>query len=182
MALVQITPPASEPITLAQAKQQIRVEHDNENDLVSSYISTARERIEHDTRRQLVSATYQLTLDCFPGDGIITLPVPPLQEVTSIKYFADGVETELDESIYTVHSKSTPGQIRLKIFQSWPTKDPDTQVTVEFVAGYTTVPHQLQHVVRLLVAHYYQHRGDDQEQVPKGIEDLISRFYWGDYQ
>ena len=118
------TPPAVEPLTLPEAKEYLRVSHDDEDDLISDTIAAARELIETVTRRQLMTATLELTLDAFPrpdrcdpttyGGGLmnsyadaygggptvwgqgqaIVIPRPPLQSVTSITYVDQGGATQ----------------------------------------------------------------------------------------
>ena len=62
-------PPPCEPISLADAKLQLRVNSDQtfDDDLIRACISAARSHVETITRRQIVLATYRVTLDAFPG-------------------------------------------------------------------------------------------------------------------
>ncbi|HWA20765.1 MAG TPA: head-tail connector protein, partial [Caulobacterales bacterium] len=43
MSITIVTPPASEPLSLAEAKLFLRVEHDAEDDLIAALIGAARE-------------------------------------------------------------------------------------------------------------------------------------------
>src|SRR5262249_25595806 len=97
--LVQSVAPASEPLTLADAKQWARVETTDDDALITSLIVMAREYAETITQRQLLQATWVMTIDRFPGGDpgwgrwwpwgsacTIRLPGPPLQSVSSINY------------------------------------------------------------------------------------------------
>ncbi len=82
-----ITPPAMEPVTLAEAKLHARIDHDLEDGLLATFIAAARQHGEQLTGRQFVEAAYELSLDGFPcGDDPIELPKPPLQAVESISF------------------------------------------------------------------------------------------------
>jgi len=99
MSLVQTIAPASEPITLTEAKAHLRVETDFTEDdtIIGTFISAARESCEARTGRQLVTATYALRLGGFPCGDSIELPKPPLVSVTSITYVdTDGTTLDPD--------------------------------------------------------------------------------------
>lgn len=69
MGIKLITPPATEPVTLAEAKLQCKVDVDLTADdwLLMSYITGARQRAESITRRALVSQQWKITGDRFPS-------------------------------------------------------------------------------------------------------------------
>ena len=62
-------PPPGEPISLTEAKSQLRVDLDHtfDDDLIRACIAAARTQVEDLTRRQIVMATYRVTFDAFPG-------------------------------------------------------------------------------------------------------------------
>jgi hypothetical protein len=118
MGLVVVTPPAAEPISLAEFKLAARVTNAAEDDLITDIlIPAARRRYETDTRRQIVTATYDWFFQDFPPqrageDSRIEIPVPPLASIVSVKYVdVDGVLQTLDSSKYVVTQGKEPGQI-----------------------------------------------------------------------
>ncbi len=139
MPTTLIIAPAVEPVTLAEAKLHLRVDHSDEDALISSLISAARRYAETFTGRQIITATWELTLDAFPW--IIEPPHPLLQSITSIVYVdVDGVSQTLDASIYQVDITSTPGRVKPAFGEVWPgTRSQFNAVTVTYVAGYGTV-------------------------------------------
>lgn len=164
MGRSQTVAPATEPLSLADAKLHLRVVSDDDDDLITALIQGAREYVETFLRRQLVTATWAMTLDEFPdSDGDITLPLPPLASVTSIAYVdGDGDDQTLDSANYTVHTNCEPGKITLAYGESWPsTRDQPDAVTVAFVAGYgaaAAVPAGIVAAIKLVLGDLYENR------------------------
>lgn len=177
---------ATEPITLSEAKLHMRVSHSDEDSLIDGLIVGARQWVEHYTGRSLLDQTWRLTLDAFPGGGMVSPPVtehtaihhydggaghnlwlprPPLQSVTSIDYTRqDGTSGTVDSSVYVVDTDHVPGRVALVDGESWPSDDLQAigGVTVTYQAGYGSdaddVPRPLRHAVMMLVGHLYEHR------------------------
>jgi uncharacterized phiE125 gp8 family phage protein len=99
MSLQLNTPPATEPVTLAQAKAWLKVETDDEDALIAALIPAARARAEWHTGRAFVTQGWTLWLDRV-GD-CVELPLPPLAGVESVTlYAADDAATLLAEDGY----------------------------------------------------------------------------------
>jgi len=186
MALTVVTPPAEEPITLAEAKAQCRIDSDDEDALLTGYIRAARRVAERISRRALITQTLELVLDGFPAHREIELPRPPLQSVVSVTYTdRDENEHALDSGSYLVDADSEPGRIVLKSGYSWPsdTLQSANGVRVRFVAGYggaEDVPEEYKLGVKLLVGHYYENRenamtsGAVPQEIPDGARSLFA--------
>ena len=108
MPFRQVTPPAvdaftgiNEPVSLAEVKQHLRVDIDDDDALILGLIATARQMAETLTCRQLLTSTWDLLLDAFPGPSLmgvpagvpyslpghaILIPKGPVQQVDSITY------------------------------------------------------------------------------------------------
>ena len=87
MSSILLTPPAVEPVTLAEAKAYLRVEHDDDDDVIASLIAAARSHIEAQTRRALITQTWQIRRDSWPGDGRIRVVPAPLGEVLAARTY-----------------------------------------------------------------------------------------------
>lgn len=166
MALILVTGPTAEPVTLAEAKLHLRVDIDDDDDLIEALVAAAREYVERLCRPQvaLISQTWKLVLDATPGDTITLRPYP-LQSVSSIKTISDaGVEATYSSSGYQVDTSSEPGRVRLKSGYSWPstTLQALNGFQVTFVAGFgddpSDVPQQIRQAVLLLIGHWYENR------------------------
>jgi phage conserved hypothetical protein, phiE125 gp8 family len=150
MALSLVTAPQTEPISLVEAKAHLRVDVDDENDLINTLRSVSREYGETFTHRAFVTQTWNDVRGGFPGDDeAIWLPRPPLISVTSVTYLdTAGVSQTWSSSLYTVTApagpKASAGSIVPNYGQIYPaTRDVVNAVTIRFVAGYgaaTEVP------------------------------------------
>jgi len=94
--LTIITPPICEPLSLADAKNHLRVDFTDEDQVIQDFITQARDTIESYCRRVLVPQTWQMTMDGFPGQHplytqrgfhSIHVPKPPFQSVVSLQYY-----------------------------------------------------------------------------------------------
>lgn len=184
MALKLVTAPAIEPVTLTEAKAQLRVDWTDEDTQISSYILAAREYCEGFQNRALITQTWELWIDAWPCKDRFNVPLPLLQSVTSIKYYGtDDTEYTLATTEYFVDPVSQPGRIVLAYGKSWPstTLRPANGVVVKFVAGYglaVAVPQKVKQAMLLLVTLMYQKRlpiveGKIVGEVPYAVSSLL---------
>ena len=157
-----ITPVTTEPITLAEVRQHLRLpENETEDNLLLSLITTARSYCEHYTRRALSEQTLEVYLDRFPSADPIELPCPPLQSVTEIGYKdSNGEEMILSPSDYLVDTGCELGRILSAVGTNWPafTPYPTSPVRIRFVAGYEELPVSIRLAMLLLIGHWYENR------------------------
>src|SRR5215469_16680870 len=62
-----VTPPAVEPVLLADAKGQARIDTTDDDTLVTNLITGARQWAERYTGRAFITQTWQMALDLWPG-------------------------------------------------------------------------------------------------------------------
>ncbi len=165
-SIATITAPTGEPLTRVEAKQHCRIHEEigNDDSYFDALIAAARAYVEYYTERQLMTATYDLTLDGFPGNGQpLYIPKAPLVSITHVKYLAEstGTETTWTSSYYRVQL-SEPGRVSLALTQTYPLLyGVAGQVTVRFICGYGTaadVPKGLKQAMLLLIGHWYDNR------------------------
>jgi uncharacterized phiE125 gp8 family phage protein len=170
MTLRLITAPASEPVTLTEAKLYLRVDHTTDDNLITSLIKAAREKGEELSRRAFITQTWEMSLNSWPDDFRLRVYRPPLQSITSVKY-TDRDNQERTWTDYDTDIASEPGTI---IFNTLPGANLRTSgaITVRFVAGYgssaSNVPERIKAAILALVAHWYENR--ESLDVPAGIK------------
>lgn len=187
MILKRTSAPAVEPVSLAEAKEHLRVDISDDDDLIEGYITAAREYMEGATRRAFITQTWRLSLDAWPQSDEIQIPKPPLQSICSIVYYdADGISTTWDAANYIVDTDSEPGRVALAYGQFWPgvTLRPINAIQITYTAGYgdaaSDVPQWVKQAIKLLIGHWYENRetvivgaGIVSRQIELAIESLI---------
>lgn len=180
------TAAAKVPITLKEAKEQCRVDFDDDDITITSFIHAATERCQLAARRTFITTTYDGYFDAWPYDEV-EFPLPPLQSVTGVYYTdEDGTETEYSSSNYIVDTDSTPGRLHIKNTATAPsvTFQEINAVRIRFVAGYGDnagdVPQIYQQAVKMLIGHYYENReallvaqGLSLSELPLSVADLL---------
>jgi uncharacterized phiE125 gp8 family phage protein len=156
--------PAVEPITLAEMKAYLRVDDDPaQDDLIAGLIKAARLMIEAASRRILIAQRWRVVLDRWPPGGTIVLPLSPVIAIDRIQVTdAAGVATDLPPDAYEGDLLSDSPRI-VASGVSDPGK-PRNGIAIELRAGYgaaaDAVPATLKLAIRILVAHWFEHRGD----------------------
>ena len=167
MGLILTTPPAAEPLTLAEAKDHLRIGSSDTSDdmIVSALIAAARRWAEEELGASIITQTWQLTLSGFPCDSEpIRVPRGPVQSVTSVSYLDSDSQTQTFASTdYLLEQRLLADEIWLKYLKTWPiTVEQRNAVTVVFVAGYgdasTDVPEDLRRAMLLRLGDLYRNR------------------------
>lgn len=165
MYLSRTVEPATEPVTLTEAKAWLRVEHTDDDTLITALIQAAREKAESITGRALITQTFEYKLDGFPSsDCGITLLRPPFISVTSLGYTDENnsPQTLAENTDFVVTYLNGFAKIILAYEQEWPdTLDFTDVVTVTYVAGYgaaSAVPEAIKGAIKVMVADMYENR------------------------
>lgn len=163
--LVLVTPPATEPLSLADAKAQVRLQTTSDDSLVTTFITAAREYCERRSHLGFITQTWDLWLDnwnnvsfenvagYFGGDGMagitlynnpqkmnhVTLPLGPVQSVTWVKYtdFNNNQQTWNSSNYCPIVSGTNPARITPVQGTSFPSVAlQDNAIQIRFVIGY----------------------------------------------
>lgn len=171
------------PITTADAKAFLRVDNDDEDELIEELQLVALEYCESQTQRQFRPATYDLKLRGW-WDGALTLPRPPTASVASITY-ADsaGTTQTVSTSVYeVVPSYRGVGQIVRAPHQVWPVVQSGKEypITIRFSCGYGagSIPKKSLQAIRMAMAWFYDHREPSEIEL-KAVNALLSSEAWG---
>lgn len=160
--LTLITPPALEPVSLTEAKAQLRVGESSDDGLITSLIVVARQVAEQLLGRALLTQTLKWQMDATPP-RVFRLPRAPVQSVSYIRVYdeADTAST-ISTSLYQLLPE---GRVGLRSSASWPVAGRSLAgFEVQYVAGYgssvSDVPAPIRQGVLAHAAHLYHHRGD----------------------
>lgn len=178
MTLDVVIPPATEPVSLDEARAFCRVDSDHEDVLLTALITAAREQVEVMTGRALADQTLRMTRAPAPRERVVMLPRHPAIEVIEV---SSGGEV-LGE--WEAVTDSVPGVVLYP--HPWPHGGP---VSITFRCGYGAVdedgkaltpacPERARHAIRFLVGHWYEERqpavvGRSVINVPWTVESLV---------
>lgn len=186
--------PTSEPLTLADAKEQLRVIDDADDAYIEALISVARKYIEQTEGVSLASQTFRTTMEEFPDCDdedyeTLELPRSPATSITSIQYLdTSGTLQTLSSSLYSLDTLGSNSRVVLNYGQTWPmTRDIPGAVRITYVAGYSTVPTPYMHALKLLVSHWYEARepiitGTIVAETPFALKALLASMSRGIYR
>lgn len=183
MTAFLVRPPAAEPVSLAAAKAQLRLDHDAEDDLVAALIPAARGLVELKTRRVLIDQGWRIALDGWPRRAPVRLSPLPVISVDAVTVYdedgaphvlaADEIEVDLvGGRLVPSASARRPGRAL-------------NGIEIDLSCGYgetaEAVPEPLRQAVLLLVGHWFEVReaaslGVVASPVALGFEALVAPF------
>jgi uncharacterized phiE125 gp8 family phage protein len=163
MIPILIGGPAVEPVSLAEMRAHLRLDHDAEDDLVAGLTKAARLMVEACSRKILVEQHWRVVLDRWPRDGVLVLPLAPLIAVDRVRVAdAEGVETDLPAASYDADLLSDPP--RLVVAAPPEPGRPRRGIAIDLRAGFGAapedVPAPLRLAVKILAARWFENRGD----------------------
>ena len=182
-SLVRVTAPAALPISVAEAKAQMRVDGSDDDAIIQRLIDAAVAFVDVQgvLGRAMITQTWGQWLS--PNPSTVSLMLGPVQSVSAIKYYdingALQTATLEDFNVF-----GTPNRITItpKTGKAWPiTQTRDDAIKIEYVVGYganaANVPQTVRHGLMMLVAHWYENRETTQEKqmqdLPYGFMEMI---------
>lgn len=178
-----IAGPAAEPLTLAEAKAFLRVDADAEDTLIAALIPVARRFVESHTGRVLMEQTWRLTRDAWPRGGVFVLPVAPVRQILAATVAdAAGNPLAIPEGVLSLSASRAPAVVRVDLSRAPVPQVAHGGIVLDVLAGYgadaSAVPMDLMQAVRLLVAHFFEHRdgAGDTLALPAAVERLIAPY------
>lgn len=187
MALVLLSGPLIEPITLAEAKAHLRVDGSVEDTLIASLVTTSRLHVEAALSCALISQSWTYLLDAWPKNGTVILPMYPVQSIELVQVYdaEDSVSVVAPED-YLLDGTGPPPRFVRRNLKSWPRPGRSANgIEIAFTAGYGTaasdVPEPVRQALHLLVAHWYEHREpagceNGSIRIPPTISSLLSPY------
>lgn len=182
MSLFLTTPPAVEPLSLAEAKAHLRVPHADEDTFISTLIVSARRRVERQTGLRLITQNWSQFLNCWPLDGLVELDLNPVSAVTDVLVYGDmDTPSTIDPAHYFLDATSNPPRL---VFRQGRSPSPPGRraqgIEIRMIAGFgnaAAVPQELKHAMLLMVADAFAHRGDDgQRSLTPAVLELMNPY------
>lgn len=146
----------TEALSLVDVKLHLNVTFPDDDTLIDSMISAAREWAETHTEKAIVDQ--EVTAYYTRLSGALTLPLGNATAVESIVYLDDDGAEQTVGDIYLL-TKGTPNRIKLKPGEQWPsTNGQEDGVVVTYTAGSAFIPHRTRVALQMMVADMYEHR------------------------
>lgn len=182
MIIRRITAPATLPITLAEAKEQCRVDHDDEDTYLDGLIAAAIAYVDGEgiLGRAMITQTWAQWVNQSPG--WVRLTMGPFIALTAVEYY-DAAGTLQTATLGNFETRLCDDFVICgpKDGYSWPTADTrDDAIKISYTAGFgaaAAVPAGIKHALLLLVAHWYQNREAASDKplrdIPMAVDALI---------
>lgn len=201
MPQILITPPAAEPVTLADLKLQCGLSPVEDTDHVKElanaqqlrrFIRGARTMCENTTRRAFLTQTWKMLLDGWPridghyqnhGHHPVLLPKQPFQSLVAFTYVdTQGITQLMSDWGYQLDpgSDSQPARLNPPWLMPWPpTRLIPNNISITFICGYgdtgASVPEPIRDAI-LLLAQYFRDGYPMENKPPTIVADMLSPY------
>lgn len=169
-----VTPPSSLPVSVADMKTHLRETSSSLDALIQDYIESAVQLFEQRANIAIMPQTWKLTLNSEEVVERIEIYKYPILGFSSITYFdGDNTSQSLTNSQddYISYIDGRPGSL---IFDSVPTVyDRDNAMTIQFLAGYETVPNDILLAIKMLVWRMYNHPDDPVSEKLSYVDKIV---------
>lgn len=183
-ALELLEAPATTPVTAAEVKEQLRIEHTDDDALIARLINVAvaYTDVQGALGHAMITQKWGQWVDGTPPQTVKLL-LGPLIAVTAVKYYDTSGTLQTDTlSNYEIFGTEFSSTIGPKEGFAWPvTQDRPDAIRIEYTIGYgsasTDIPETLRHALMMLIGHWYDNREttmmDELSNVPYGFDALM---------
>jgi uncharacterized phiE125 gp8 family phage protein len=167
-AIAVTVPPSATPVSLAEVKEHLLVQHDLDDALLSVLLKAATGYVERAANVYLMPQTVEISFSELCGERV-ELPVWPIRAVSSVQYAdADGDSQTWDSGDYQTWLAHRPPLLSPGYGETWPVTRAGLMraAWVTCTVGHANaaaVPEEAKHPVRLIVAHNYANKGDGKD-------------------
>ena len=183
MIVTTLAAPAAEPLSLAEAKDYLRIGGDGEDGLVQSLIAGARARIEQLAGVAMITRTLRVTIDWWPRGAIekrtVAMPVRPADELVVVRVFNGSGDAQTVTDRFTLARGRSARLVWTSGSFPWPGQR-HNGIEIDYSAGFGDEPDDVAEALRLavkrLVAHAYHARDPEtlRGPLPEDVAGLIS--------
>lgn len=185
-AIELVTAPATTAISLEEVRQQLRIEHSDDDLLLDRLINVAQAftDVMGALGHAMINQTWAQWVAPYPSE--VRLFLGPVRSVSSIKYYdTDGVLQTATLDNFDVFGTEFATTIKPKSGYAWPsTQNRPDAIRIEYVIGYgssaSDVPEGIRHAMMMLIGHWYENREnaalDQLSDVPYGYDVIIGLY------
>ena len=159
-----VTPAATDPVTLAELKEWLRVDGTDQDDLITSLISSATEWAENYTHRAFVERDLDVDFAHFPHVGQdLYLPSPPLRVLTAVTYVdSAGVAQVYDVADLDIFPSTGLVRVKPTAVEDWPQGvfGVECLYTAGFGPTAAETPEEVKTAIKVAVTQNFLFRGD----------------------
>lgn len=161
---IRTVDPADTPVSLTEAKAHLRVDFDDDDDLITALIGVAVDHVDGWSGilgRALMTQTWRQDFNCFRPS--LRLPLAPAASITSITYLdPNGDQQTVDPANYALWADGAGPLVYFVTGFAYPAISIEGKaVSVTYVAGYgdaDAVPAPIKAAILLLVGQWYENR------------------------
>lgn len=154
-----VTVVGDEPVTASDAKNYLRIDFDEDDVLIGSLITAAREHIENICNINLVKK--EITFFHGGYTSLIYLPETPFHSIVQVT--SNGVEV----TDYNIES-NVDGDAYIEFETN------HHEIEVKFLSGYEEIPRALWQAMLFLISHWYENRNIISENSTSKIDFTIN--------
>jgi uncharacterized phiE125 gp8 family phage protein len=187
-SLEVVTPPAAEPVTLAELKAHLRIDWDDEDAALAGFLTAAREQFERRAGRAVLPTQVRERFAGWPPGRRLPLSAAPALSVQAVSY-RDAGDAEQVLAGWAGETPADPAVVLLPDGLALPPLSPARlrPVSVAYTAGWPTaaaVPEIVKVAIKLLAGHYYACReayqaGPEGRPVAMGFQAVCDQFWTG---
>jgi len=172
-----VTPASTLAVSVADMKTHLRETSSDLDGLIETYIEAATKQFEQRTNLALMPQTWRLTLDDTEVVERVEIYKYPIIGFSSITYYdSDNVSQSLTSSAddYISYIDGRPGSL---IFDDPPTcYERDDAMTIQFVAGFSTVPDDILLAIKMMVWRIYNHPDDPVSEKFSYVDKIVNDY------
>ena len=170
MILTLKTPPTAAPVSVDVMKDHLRVMHGDEDGYIGDLIDAAVAYLDGYKGvlgRAIMRQTWVAMISGFPSR--VNLRMAPFNSLDKVEYLdaANALQTLDSNAYYVINSE--PAEVYFTGSLPGVTDRPDA-VRLEFTVGSDSAPADVVHLIKLMVAHWYENRE------PVSVGGVVARF------
>ena len=160
---VTLVQPATEPVTLSEMKEWLRVDGTDQDVVITDLIRSAREWAEGYASRSFIDRAVDVTWATFPTIGAdLYLPGPPAKALTALTYVdSSGAPQVYDIADTTLEELYGLLRVNPDAVEDWP--QDAFSVNAKYTAGFgdaAAVPEQIKTAIKVAATQNFLVRGD----------------------